>query len=457
MAGIGFKLRKIFEYDTYLDTIRGIIFSASISGGPIFFSILCLSLLGIYSTAFISSQNMKVFLVTIVYIFAFSLISTGITQLLLTRYFSDVIYANEIHRIIPSFCSALTLTVFVQLLIGLPFIFHLQLDFTYRLTTLMLFITVGCIWQIMIFLSAMKNYNIIVVAFIVSLSLSFLLAKVLGKKYGLTGFLHGYTIGQIVLLVILLARVFLEFQSSDKPDFDFFKYFKKMPELLLIGLFYNLGIWIDKIIFWFSEQGEQVNSILFAYTNYDGAMFFAYLTVIPSYAFFLVKVETEFYGFFRAFYLTILNKKPYNEISEQKNNIAKTLRESFLGLIKIQGTVTLLSLLFSREIASFFRLPVLGTLILEKALIAAFLQMLLLTAMIFMMYFDIRKKLVQVTAVFLGGNILFTILTLKMGYNFYGYGYLLASLTALILAYHILNNYMKELEYQTFVSQPLAG
>lgn len=457
MAGIGFRLRKIFDYDTYIDTLRGILFSTSISGGPILFSILCLILLGIYSSAFIGTQDMKVFLVTIVYVFAFSLIATGMTQLLLTRYLSDLIYAKEIHRIIPTFCSALSLTVLCQLIMGLPFMFCLQLDFAYRLTTLMLFITIGCIWQIMVFLSAMKNYYIIVVAFIIGLALSFLLATNLGKSYGLSGFLHGYTIGHIILLFILLARVFLEFQSTDKPDYDFLKYIKQMPQLVLIGLFYNLGIWVDKMIFWFSAEGEQVNSILYAYTNYDGATFLAYLTVIPSYAYFLVKVETEFYGFYRAFYQTILDKKPFNEISAQKNNIAKTLRESLLGLIKLQGTVTLLCLLFSKELASFFKLPFLGTLILEKAVIAAFLQILLLTIMIFMMYFDMRKQLVQVAAVFLGCNIMFTVLTLKMGYNFYGYGYLLACLTALTLGYYILNKGMNELEYQTFVSQPLAG
>ncbi|MFQ5824551.1 MAG: exopolysaccharide Pel transporter PelG [bacterium] len=457
MAGIGFKLRKIFDFDSYVDNLRGILFAASISGGPIFFSILCLGLLSVYSRAFISSQDMKVFLVTIVYVFAFSLISTGLTQLLLTRYLSDLIYAKEIHRIIPTFCSALALTVTCQIIIGLPFMFFLELDFTYRLTSLMLFITIGCIWQIMIFLSAMKNYNIIFVAFIIGLSLSFLLAVKLGKSHGLTGFLHGYTFGQIVLLFILLARLFLEFQSTDKPDFAFIQYFKKMPQLALIGLFYNLGIWVDKIIFWFSSEGEQINSFLFAHTYYDGATFFAYLTVIPSYTYFLVKVETEFYGFFRAFYQTILDKNPFNEIREQKNKIAKSLRESFLGLIKIQGIVTLLCLLYSKEIASAFRIPVLGTLILEKAVIAVFLQMLLLTVMIFMMYFDIRTKLVQVVAVFLGSNIIFTIFTLKMGYIYYGYGYLLACLTALILGYYILNNHIKDLEYQTFVSQPLAG
>ncbi|MCH7754449.1 histidine kinase, partial [candidate division KSB1 bacterium] len=129
MAGIGFQLRKIFEKDTYADTLRGAIMAATIAGGPIFFSIICLILLGIFAT-FISGQEMDLFLVTLVYVFAFSLISTGIIQLLITRYLSDLIYVNEIDRILPSFCAVLALTIIFQLVIGLPFIMFWNIDFS---------------------------------------------------------------------------------------------------------------------------------------------------------------------------------------------------------------------------------------------------------------------------------------------------------------------------------------
>ncbi|MFQ5603950.1 MAG: exopolysaccharide Pel transporter PelG [bacterium] len=456
MAGIGFKLRKIFEHDTYLDNFRGIIFSASIAGGPIFFSILCLILLGIFSSVFLSSQDMRLFLITIVYIFAFSLISTGVTQLLITRYLSDLIYKNEMQQILPTFSSVLTVTVISQLLIGLPFMFFWQIEFLFKFTALILFITIGCIWQLMIFLSAVKNYKLILYAFVAGLGFSFFLAMFLGEKYGVVGFLNGYASGHILLLFVLLARVFIEFKSTEKPDFTFIRFMKKMPQLIFIGFFYNLGIWVDKMIFWFSAEGQQIHSFLHAYADYDGATFLAFLTVIPSYTYFLVKVETEFYGHFRAFFYSILDKNPLEQITQHKLNIANSVKSSFIGLIKIQGTVTLLCLLFSKEIAALFHLPVLGTLILEKALIAAFLQMLVLTVIIFLMYFDMRTKLMIMTAVFVFSNIALTTLTVQLGYVFYGYGYLAACLITLIMGYLLLNNYLDDLEFHTFVDQPIT-
>ncbi len=456
MAGIGFKLRKIFQRDSYLDDVSGLLYSTALAGGPIFFSILCMILLAIFST-FLTGGEMGIFLVTVVYIFAFSLIATGLSQLLVTRYLSDLIYVEKIDRILPTCTTVLLVTVVVQLMVGLPFVVSWNIDFTYKATAMILFIVIGCIWQLMTFLSAVKNYKVVLWAFVIGLLLGFMLALALGKRYGLPGFMHGYAIGQIVLFFILLSRVFVEFKSETKPDFAIFDYVKEMPMLIFAGFFYNLGIWVDKIIFWFSPEGEQVHSFLYAFTDYDGAMFVAFLTVIPSYTYFFVKVETEFFSRIRHYFQAILTKGALKEIYHSKSNMAQSVRESLIGLIKIQGVITLVCLLFATEIARTFNLPVLGSLILEKALVAVFLQMLLLTLMIFMMYFDIKPQLALVTLVFVSSNIFFTMLSLKLGYVFYGYGYLFSCLLSVVFSYILLNKHVNLLEYRTFSGQPVAS
>ena len=230
-----------------------------------------------------------------------------------------------------------------------------------------------------------------------------------------------------------------------------------MPLLIVIGLLYNAGIWADKMIFWFSPKGEQIDAFLYAFADYDGAAFISYLTIIPSYTYFLVKVETDFYGHFRKFYAILLNKGSLTQINNHKTNITKSVKESFIGLIKLQGAVTLVCLLFSGEIAELFKLPLLSTLILDKALLAVFLQMMLLTVLIFLMYFDIKLQLLIVALVFFLSNTLFTYITFKLGYVFYGYGYLFSCLLALITGFICLNKHLNELEYRTFTGQPLIN
>ncbi len=457
MAGIGFELKKIFERDSYFDTFKGVFYSASIAGGPIFFSVLCLAMLGVLSTGFLPRKEMEIFLVTLVYIFAFSLVSTGLGQLVITRYLSDLLYESKPEKILPTLTTVLGVTVAVQLIIGLPFALTWQFNLFYRLTALALFVVIGCIWQLMIFLSAVKNYRLVLWAFVAGLSTSFVLAIVLGKRFGLPGFMHGYAIGQFMLLFILLSRVFIEFRSETSPGLEIFQHVKRMPRLVLIGFCYNLGIWVDKIIFWFSPHGEQIESFLYAQREYDTATFFAYLTVIPAYTYFLVHAETNFYARFRTFFDSILKKDTLKLIELNKTGMARSVRVSLLGLLKLQGTVTLVCLLFSDELAAFFQLPAITAIILEKALLGVLMQMMLLTVMIFMMYFDIKRQLVIVSLTFLLTNVAFTLITIPLGYVYFGYGYVASCLTALLTGYFMLNRHLTQLEYRTFVYQPITA
>ncbi|MFX5494607.1 exopolysaccharide Pel transporter PelG, partial [Acinetobacter baumannii] len=65
--------------------------------------------------------------------------------------------------------------------------------------------------------------------------------------------------------------------------------------LLLTGLCYNLGIWIDKFIFWFNPSTSDLGiGPLRASILYDLPIFLAYLSIIPGMAVFLVRIETDF-------------------------------------------------------------------------------------------------------------------------------------------------------------------
>lgn len=64
---------------------------------------------------------------------------------------------------------------------------------------------------------------------------------------------------------------------------------------MLTGLFYNLGIWVDKFIFWLHPvTGSTVIGPLRASLVYDLPVFLAYLAIIPGMAVFLVRMETDF-------------------------------------------------------------------------------------------------------------------------------------------------------------------
>ena len=82
-------------------------------------------------------------------------------------------------------------------------------------------------------------------------------------------------------------------------DFLFWKKKLLYPSLMLIGLLYNLGIWIDKFMFWYyPDTSEQIIGPLRASVIYDLPVFMAYLSIIPGMAVFLVRIETDFVDFY---------------------------------------------------------------------------------------------------------------------------------------------------------------
>ena len=90
---------------------------------------------------------------------------------------------------------------------------------------------------------------------------------------------------------------------------------------------------------------------------------------------------------------------------------------------------------------SMFRIGVLG----------AFFHVLVLAMMIVLSYFDMRRLTLYVQLVFLSSNALFSFCSLKLGFQFYGYGYFLATILTFAVTFVVMSRVLGRLPYQTFV------
>lgn len=101
----------------------------------------------------------------------------------------------------------------------------------------------------------------------------------------------------------MLFVIFRGYQSRVFIEFDFLGSGRMYRSLMLTGLFYNLGIWADKFVFWFHPvTGSTVIGALRASLVYDLPVFLAYLAIIPGMAVFLVRMETDFVEYYDKFY-----------------------------------------------------------------------------------------------------------------------------------------------------------
>lgn len=456
MAGIGFRLREMAQRKTFAEWLKLYTYSAVIFSGPWLISILGLAALSIFAMPALQDRDVHVFTVSIVYVYCFSLIATGLLQLVVTRYVSDQFYMRNPDAVVPTFVGVLAVTVLFQTVTGALALFFADLSFLYKMTGLGLYVTVSVIWVEMLFLSAAKDYTSIVLAFAIGYLTSFLLAQLLSVFFGLDGMAMGFLIGQVLLMVLLMHRVFAEYRFGQGFDFGFLGYFRRFPALALTGVAYNTAIWIDKILFWYSDTGIPIHSYFRTHFPYDSAMFIAFVTILPTLAIFLLRIETDFYLRYKNYYGTILQKAPLALILQRKAEMLDVLRQALGTVLIWQGAVTTLAFLLMPFLVSLLGIDPADTPIFRVATIGAFFHGGLLILLILILYFDFRGSAVFLSLLFLGSNVGLTLLTLRLGPAFYGFGYLGACAVTLMAGLLIFRNRIRNLEYLTFMRQPVG-
>ena len=133
---------------------------------------------------------------------------------------------------------------------------------------------------------------------------------------------------------MLLTRTIVRGMEADgRREFTVLRALRSFPRLVGVGLFYNLAIWVDKMIFWFRD-GTGPHPFVQYHPLYDTCSFLAYLTVVPALAVNLVRLETAFYEKYRAYYGAILGGTPLSVIEDKRRRMLGNLEENVTRLLR---------------------------------------------------------------------------------------------------------------------------
>ncbi len=451
MAGIGFQLQKLIEDESFLKKAKAYIFASIITSGPWILSILCLGTIGILSGRFISGGKFSIMSITIVYTFAFSLIITGPVQFILTRYLADKEYLKQKDKMLSGLTSALFVTLIISLAVSVPWYLNNEGSILYKTISITLFVIICAIWTMMDFLSCSKNYTGIIASFFTGSIISLILATLLGQSRGLEGALGGYTAGQMFILIMLLYYIVKEFPFIKFFNREFFTYFRLFPFIMFTGLFYNLGLWIDKLIGWYL-LGHNIYGSFRAYGVYDTPIFIAYLIIIPSLAYFLIQSETTFYLAHRKFFDSITREKLQN-ILQYKKDLIEILKKSLQRLFTIQFISSSAGFIFAGFIGKWFGLTEKSIEILKILFFAAGSQVMFLYIIIFLMYFDLSKVSFYLVILFFSLNCSLNMVFMYSGSVTAGFGYLISIAVSFAAGLVFLLYSVSDIEFKIFMRQ----
>lgn len=460
MAGIGFELQKLIRKGTLLSTVQAFMFGSVLSAGPMILTVLCIGIIGWLSYGLFNLGILRVFSVTIVYTFAFSLILCGPFQLVFTRYVADKHFTEEFHHVYPGFFTSTMFVAGLALMLALPFYYLLEVWvpvgnlILYKILGVTAFVFQCIIWQLMGFVSTTKEYQKVTWSYFFGTIVSILVAYLLVPSITVAGGMAGFCAGQLLIIVLLYRITTMELKREQYWRKEYFVYLKKYYLIAFNGLLFNIGLWIDKFLFWDHFEESHGTSFFYTYNYYDVPYFLSFFSIIPAMAYFLILTETNFFKDYSAFVKDILSQ-PLMLIKRKKEDMIATLKEGMRGMIKLQSITTLLLIVFAEPLLIFLGYRGVSIWLFRVLLLGAFFHVINMNINIIFLYYEMRKQALYLMALFAFSNGFFTYLTIQWGIQYFGFGFLAAGIVTIAIAWPLLMYSIKRIDYYIFASQPI--
>lgn len=457
MAGLGFELRKLLKKRSYAGVLQAYAYAGIIGSGPWVLSIVGILLIGLFSIGIVVPHTLIAqFQVTVTYLFLASLIITGTVQLSFTRFVADRLFAGDHEAILPNFNGLLFVAFGLSIALALPAVLFLFPEQTvlYRTLFVMGLAIMSAIWIATVFLTGMKQYRAILLIFLLGYSVT--LVAALGFRYllNMEGLLLGFVVGHFVLLAGMVWLIYRNYPSDRFIAFDIWKPGAMYRSLMFTGFMFNLGIWADKLMFWYyPSTGQQVIGPLHASVIYDFPIFLSYISVIPGMAVFLVRIETDFVEYYQKFYDAVREGATLEYIERMRNHLVYYARRGLFDIGKIQSITVLIVFALGESLLKWIGISTLYLPLLFIDVVGAGLQVVMLGILNVLFYLDQRRMVVWLTLMFLLTNIAFTAASLHLGAAWFGYGFALAMLVTVLAGIWMLNRKLELLEYETFMLQ----
>lgn len=451
MAGIGFELNKLAKRDDLMGIAAAYLHSAFAIAGPWLFTVVALAITT-YLYGGESSTELLNFRGVIVYNFSVSLVLAAPIFMIMTRYLADHIHVKDVTSTPTVMLESMMIANLCCLPIGIIWYgFVFDMDIALRLAAFANLFLIATVWLLAVYLTALKDFAAVTRAFIIGMLVAIIVTEFYGNGEA-ARMVASYCVGLTVIIFLLTARIFAEYPYRLTHEFALKPFWSKYWELAVAGLFYNAALWIDKWIMWFAPEAAILDTGMRFYPDYDSAMFMAAMTILPALALFVFSVETNFFHHYRRFYGNILAHASLRRIRQFHANIIESLLEGGRNLTMMQGAICFIVILLAPKLFDMLHMFYLQLGIFRLGALGTFFQALLLFSSIILQYFDCRKANMWIFIFYFVANAIFTLITLQLGFEYYGYGFFLSSCLSFLIAAVILFDHVKKLPYHAFIT-----
>lgn len=461
MAGIGFELKRLFSRKGLIATLRAYGYATLVCAGPMLLGFTLILGVMLLSEAFGATRHSRELLVSMLtYALLGSLTLTSVFSMLTTRFTADMMYNNERTAIMPSFYGSLSIMLVIGALGYGIFLFFSGVILIYRVLSFVLFMTLIVVWTQINYLTAIKDYRNIMLAFAVGLASAFILGIVLMWVFrieAVTAMMSAVCVGYGIMMVWYFILLYRYFPEGFGTSFRFLEWIDTNPPLSLIGFFVTVGLFGHLVIMWTSRVRVQVEGLFYGAPVYDVPAIIAFFSILITTVNFTTSVEVRFYPSYRDYFAIFNEGGSIRNIEEGEANMTRILAEE-LGylaqkqllstlLFIILGTILLpqLPLGFNSEMLNIYRALCVG-----YAFYAIGNSIMLVSQ-----YFaDLRGALLD-SAVFVFFSTFVTILLRNGTSALYGFGFILGGALFCIVAWMRLCSYLHKLKFNILSKQAI--
>ena len=453
MAGIGFQLKNLISNRSISAKLLAFGYSVVLSSGNWLISIVIIFVFS--KIALVMGGNKKVVYDLNIYItnvVALALISSGFFQFEYTRFASDRIFEKKYNLIIPNYFGALFIVAIIGFISGIILGYYFFWDYN-KLIFLLFAITVAissCVFLSSALLTGLKSFRYILFSFMVSYLIAGI--SILYFKNNFILLVCSFYLSQNMLFLMLSYKIFREYYSDSLFRFDFLKKPNKRI-LIFTGFIYYLGVWIDKYLFWFSEEtSKKVIGNMASSPFYDIPITLAYISLLPGISALFLYTEAEFFEYYDLYYSAVRDFGTLEDLYYFANMLISAVRDLIFSVMRIQIIFDIIIILAQDKLfLKLLSIPKIYLPEIDIMIIAATVQLLFIVLFSIFSYFDLMKNLLKISIVFFLANFLFTYISIKMGPYYYGYGLFFAGAISSLYAIYLLRRFLDEINYYTFV------
>ncbi|MCR5771629.1 MAG: exopolysaccharide Pel transporter PelG [Butyrivibrio sp.] len=461
MAGIGFELKKLFRATGVLGVLRAYGYTGMITAGPMLLGIFYLMGVGIIGSYFgLDEHNRELLTSMITYNLLISLMVTSIFSMVVTRYISDMLYQENEDEVL----SSLSGVLFFILPIGCLFYGVFQMLFDTDIIRLVLNLTMLaellCVWMMMNYLTAIKNYKGILIGYVISIIVS-LGGAVVACHFvavSIELLLLFVCLGYGVMMCVDLALLYQYFPAKTQNYFSFLHWIDEYRSLVIIGFFSSIGLYSHLVIAWFSGVGKHIEGQYYGAPQHDIAALFAFLTILVTNINFVASVEVHFYPKYRKYYDLFNGKGSISEIEVAEKEMKEVLlhelvytarRQFYTTALMLSIGMTLLNKLplgFDDLMDGYFRILCVGYGVYAIGNVI----------MLILMYFTDYEGAGISTIIFAVISTVGSVISIGFNVRFYGFAFALGSMAYLVYCILRLYFFLQNIPYHILASQPMV-